>query len=302
MSMLIIGSAIAGLALAVVMMGVKVVPQGYCWTVERFGRYTQTLKPGLSFIIPVIEGIGRKISIMESVMQIDPQECISADNVMVKIDAVCFFQVELPERAAYSVDNLQVAIRNLVMTNIRSALGSMELDQILSSRETINSQLMSSIKPAVESWGVRMLRVEIADVTPPVDLVEAMASQMKAERVKRAHILEAEGRSRAEVLTAEGEKASAILRAEGEKQAACLQAEARERAAEAEAKATEVVSKAISDGDINAVNYFVAQRYIDALGKVATSDNSKLIMMPLEATQVTGAIAGISELLKAGKA
>ena len=287
------------LAIAVLFMGFKVVPQGYQWTVERFGRYTNTLKPGLNIIIPVMDRIGRKINVMESVLDIPPQEVITADNATVQIDAVCFFQVVNTAQAAYEVNNLEHAIRNLVMTNIRTVLGSMELDAMLSQRDAINERLLKTVDEATAPWGIKITRIEIKDISPPADLVEAMASQMKAERLKRAQILEAEGKRAAEILTAEGEKQAQILKAEGERQAAFLEAEARERAAQAEAEATRMVSEAIAQGNVQAVNYFVAQKYVDALGKLASANNSKVVLMPLEASQVIGAVGGIGEIVKA---
>ena len=290
-----------GLALAIVAMGFKVVPQGSEWTVERFGRYTHTLKPGLNVIMPVMDRIGKKMSMMESVLDVPPQEAISADNAIVKIDAVCFFQVINAAQAAYEVSALEYSIRNLVMTNIRTVLGSMELDHMLSQRDQINERLLRTVDEATAPWGIKVTRIEIKDITPPKDLVDAMASQMKAERLKRAQILEAEGKRQSEILTAEGEKQAQILKAEGERQAAFLQAEARERAAAAEAEATRMVSEAIARGSVQAVNYFVAQKYVDALGQLAAAENSKVVLMPLEASQLIGAIGGIGELVKATK-
>ncbi|MCY1488584.1 Protein QmcA [compost metagenome] len=288
-----------GLALAIVFMGFKVVPQGYEWTVERFGRYTNTLRPGLNIIVPVMDRIGRKLNVMESVLDIPPQEAISADNAIVTIDAVCFFQVINTAQAAYEVNDLEHAIRNLVMTNIRTVLGSMELDAMLSQRDSINERLLRTVDEATAPWGIKVTRIEIKDISPPADLVEAMASQMKAERLKRAQVLEAEGRRQAEILTAEGEKQAQILKAEGQRQAAFLEAEARERAAQAEAEATRMVSDAIAKGNVQAVNYFVAQKYVEALGNLASANNSKVVLMPLEASQVIGAVGGIGEIVKA---
>ncbi|MGB0468585.1 MAG: SPFH domain-containing protein [Pontibacterium sp.] len=289
------------LALLMIFSGVKMVPQGYSWTVERFGRYTKTLPPGLHLIIPLIDRVGNKENMMELVLDVPPQDVISADNAMVTTDAVCFYQVLDAAKASYEVNDLHRAMQNLVMTNIRAVLGSMELDAMLSNRDAINSQLLSKVDEATDPWGVKVTRVEIRDISPPQDLVEAMANQMKAEREKRAAILMAEGAREAAIKVAEGDKQAAILRAEGDKEAAFREAEARERAAEAEAKATKVVSEAISQGNPQALNYFVAQKYVDALGQIASADNEKVILMPLEASNVIGSVAGISELLKSTK-
>ena len=296
--------AVAFLVLAVitVMKGVNSVPQGQMWTVERFGKYTQTLSPGLHLIVPFIDSIGFRQIVMEQVLDVDPQEVISADNAMVTTDAVCFFQIVDAVKASYEVNDLPRAMQNLVMTNIRAVLGSMELDQMLSNRDAINNKLLGKVDEATNPWGVKVTRIEIKDITPPRDLVESMANQMKAEREKRASILTAEGEKQAAIEVALGQKQSQILRAEGERQAAFLDAEARERAAQAEAKATYMVSEAIAKGDVQAINYFIAQKYIDALGQIASADNSKVILMPLEASSVIGSIEGIGELVRSAKA
>lgn len=278
--------------------GIKIVPQGYEFTVERFGRYLRTLSPGIAFIIPFFDRVGKKLNMMEQVMDVPSQEVITRDNAMVRVDGVVFFQVTDASYAAYAVTNLTLSVLNLTMTNIRTVMGGMDLDELLSQRDKINEKLMSVVDHATKPWGVKVTRVEIKDIAPPKDLVDAMAKQMKAEREKRAVVLDAQGVREAQILRAEGEKQAQILDAEGERQAAYLAAEARERLAQAEAKATNDVSIAIREGDIQAINYFVAQKYIEAFAEIAKSKNDKIIMMPMEASSMVGSLAGMTELLK----
>ena len=285
-----------------ILKGVRSVPQGYEYTVERFGRYTHTLTPGLGFIIPWIDGIGHKLNVMEQVLDVPSQEVITRDNAVVKVDGVVFYQVLDAAKAAYEVAQLEIAILNLVMTNIRTVLGSMDLDESLSKRDEINARLLMVVDDATHPWGIKVNRIEIKDIQPPRDLVDSMARQMKAEREKRANILEAEGHRASEILRAEGEKQAAILEAEGRREASFKDAEARERLAEAEAKATMMVSQAISKGDVQAVNYFVAQKYVEALKEFAKSPNQKTLLLPMEATSILGSLAGIAELAKAAGA
>ncbi len=299
------GSGAGFLALVVLVAGaivlfktVRMVPQGYEWTVERFGRYTHIMSPGLHFLIPVVYGVGRKVNMMEQVLDVPSQDVITKDNAVVRVDGVVFFQVLDAAKAAYEVANLEVAMIALVQTNIRTVIGSMDLDESLSQRETINAQLLSVVDHATNPWGIKVNRIEIRDIQPPRDLVDSMARQMKAEREKRAQILEAEGSRQSEILRAEGEKQAAVLEAEGRKEAAFRDAEARERLAEAEAKATAMVSEAIAQGDVQAINYFVAQKYVEAFKELASSPNQKLVLMPMEASGVIGSIAGIAELAK----
>jgi len=279
-------------------MGVRTVPQGYGYTVERFGRYSRTLTPGLGLIVPYIEQIGKKVNVMEQVLDIPSQEAFTRDNAGVTIDAVAFFQVLDVARASYEVSDLNQALMVLTMTNIRTVVGSMDLDQLLSHRDEINERLLSVVDAAASPWGAKVTRVEIRDIIPPQDLAGAMARQMKAEREKRAAVLEAEGLRQAEILRAEGEKQALILSAEGRKEAAFRDAEARERLAEAEAKATGMVSEAITRGDLNAANFIVAEKYIDAIRSLATAPNQKVVIVPIEAAGLAGTLGGIAELTR----
>jgi regulator of protease activity HflC (stomatin/prohibitin superfamily) len=274
------------------------VKQGYEYTLEKFGRYKRTMEPGLHFIVPFFEQVGRRINMMEQVLDVPRQEVISKDNAMLGVDAVVFFQVLDAAKAAYEVDNLRLAVINLTMTNIRTVVGAMDLDETLSKRDEINHRLLRVVDEATQPWGIKVTRIEIKDIQPPADLVDSMARQMKAERDKRANILEAEGFRQAAILKAEGEKQSVMLEAEGRKEAAFRDAEARERSAEAEARATEMVSRAIAEGNTNALNYFVAQKYIESLKDFANSPNQKVFFMPVEASSVIASIGGIAELAR----
>ncbi len=289
---------VAFLAVIVVRKAVIIVRQGYEYTVERFGKYSTTFRPGFHVMIPFVNRIGQKVNMMERVLDVPSQEVISKDNAVLTVDGVVFFQVLDAAKAAYEVYRLEHAVLNLTVTNIRTVLGSMDLDDALSKRDTINAQLLNVVDEATTPWGLKVTRIEIKDITPPMDLVNAMARQMKAEREKRANILEAEGFRQAEILKAEGEKRAIVLDAEGRKEAAFRDAEARERLAEAEARATTMVSDAIASGDLQAINYFVAQKYVDALKAFATSPNQKTLLLPMETTGILGSLAGITEIAK----
>src|SRR6201996_7140783 len=294
----VLAIVIVVVAVIIALMGIKSVPQGREWTVERFGRYTKTLRPGLNLLMPFVDRVGAKVNMMEQVLDVPTQEVITKDNAMVSVDGVVFYQVLDAAKSAYEVNNLEVAILNLTMTNIRTVMGSMDLDELLSQRDKINHQLLHVVDDATQPWGIKVTRIEIKDIAPPRDLVDSMARQMKAERDKRAAILEAEGFRQAAVLKADGEKQSAILAAEGKKEAAFREAEARIRLAEAEAQATRLVSDAIANGNVNALNYFVANKYVEALKEMANSPNQKMLMLPMEATGILGSLAGIAELAK----
>ncbi|HEY3697563.1 SPFH domain-containing protein [Phenylobacterium sp.] len=285
--------------MAVIVLGaIKIVPQGREYTVERFGRYTRTLKPGISFLTPFVEGVGRRINMMEQVLDVPRQDVITKDNVSVQVDAIVFIQVMDAAAAAYRVTNLDFAITQLTMTNLRTVVGNMELDEVLSQRDQINTRLLDVIDQATSPWGVKVARIEIKDLQPPPDITNAMARQMKAERERRAVITEADGEKQAAITVAEGQKQSAILQAEGRREAAFRDAEARERAAAAEAEATRLVSDAIAKGDVNAINYFVAQKYVEAFGKLADSPQQRTVIVPVEMGALVGSIAGIGELVR----
>lgn len=277
---------------------IKIVPQGYQLTVEKFGRFTRILQPGIAFLMPFVENVGRKISMMEAVFDVPRQEVITRDNAMVSCDAVVYTQVYDAAKAAYEVENLRLAISNLVLTNLRTVIGSLELDEVLSQRDRINIQLLQTIDSATTPWGVKVVRIEIKDITPPANLLEAMARQMKAEREKRAEITEAEGSRASAILRAEGLKQATILEAEARKEAAFRDAEARERSAQAEANATTTVSEAIAGGDIQAINYFLAQKYIEAFSKLASSPQQRTVIIPTDLAALGGALEGVKALLE----
>lgn len=284
-------------AVIFLVMAITVVRQGFAYTIERFGKFTHVAEPGFNVIMPFIDRVGRRVNMMEQVLDIPGQEIITKDNAMVGVDAVVFFQVLDATKAAYEVSNLMTALMQLTTTNLRTVMGSMDLDETLSKRDEINARLLSVVDHATSPWGVKLTRVEVKDIRPPADISNAMARQMKAEREKRAQILEAEGLKSAEILRAEGQKQAQILEAEGRREAAFRDAEAREREAEAEARATQMVSDAIASGSTQAVNYFIAQKYVEAIGQFATSPNAKTILFPVEASQLIGTLGGIAELV-----
>lgn len=295
---LIFVAAVAVLALFIILFGVSLVPQGWEYTLVRFGKYIRTLKPGFNLIIPVIDRVGEKVSMMETVLDVPAQDVITKDNATVTADGVLFFQIIDAPKSVYEVRDLQRAMANLALTNIRTVIGAMDLDEVLSKRDDINDRLLRVVDQATDPWGVKVTRIEIKDLSPPADINEAMARQMKAERLKRAEILQAEGEKQATILRAEGKKQSIMLEAEGRREAAFRDAEAREREAKAEAAATDMVSEAIGRGDVQAINYFIAQKYVGALTELAKAPNQKVILMPLETSAVIASIAGIAELTK----
>ncbi|MEY4708175.1 MAG: hypothetical protein RJB58_1898 [Pseudomonadota bacterium] len=294
----IVALVLVALAAIILFRAIKIVPQGREFTVERFGRYTRTLKPGIAFLTPFVEGVGRRVNMMEQVLDVPQQDVITKDNVSVRVDGIVFIQVMDASQAAYRVDNLTYAITQLSQTNLRTVVGSMDLDEVLSQRDQINTRLLSTIDHATNPWGVKVTRIEIKDLVPPPDITNAMARQMKAERERRAVLLEADGEKQAAITRAEGAKQAAILEAEGRREAAFRDAEAREREAEAEAKATSLVSEAIAQGDVNAINYFIAQKYVDAFAELARSPQQKTVIIPADMAGITGSIAGIGELIR----
>ncbi|HEV2650475.1 MAG TPA: SPFH domain-containing protein [Rhizomicrobium sp.] len=290
--------AVLFLALVTIFAGVKSVPQGREWTVERFGRFTRVLKPGLNLIVPYADRIGRKLSVMEEVLPVPSQVVITRDNATVNVDAIAFYQVVDAAKAAYEVANLQSGITNLCLTNARTVIGAMDLDEVLSKRDEINQRLLAVVDQATSPWGVKVTRIEIKDLSPPTDITEAMARQMKAERFRRAEVTQADGEKQGAILRAEGAKQSAILQAEGRKEAAFRDAEARERSAQAEAKATQMVSDSIEAGNVNALNYFLGQKYVEAFSQLASGPNQKFVIVPMETAGLLGSIAGIAEMAK----
>jgi len=287
---------ICSLAILLCFLSIKIVPQGNEWTIENLGKYTRTLKPGLNFIIPLIEMVGKKVIIMEQVIEVPSQSVITKDNAEIRTDGVVFFQITSPEQASYQIQNLDIAIKTLVLTNIRTVIGSMNLDDLLSQRDSINNKLLMVIDNATMPWGIKVTRIEIKDISPPSNLINSMALQMTAEREKRASILVAEGEQQAAILKAEGEKQAAILLSESKLQAAINEAEGQKKLAEAQAYTTTIISEAIASGDINSIHYSIAEKYIESLSKIGSSDNSKLVFMPLEASSIIGSLGGIKEL------